>query len=90
MASNLLLTVPPQERIKSALSALQRKKDAFDKTKRNYEETVTCIQVKSQSGGSRRKRKKKKIDHTPSPLTSEGFCVSGPGSVRGAEDSRGV
>lgn len=35
--------------MKSALSVLQQKKDAFDKTKKNYEETVTCIQVKPQS-----------------------------------------
>lgn len=62
LASDLLLMVPPQERIKSALSVLQQKKDAFDKTKRNYEETVTCIQVKSQS-------KLSKVDHTPSLLT---------------------
>lgn len=32
--------------MKSALSVLRQKKEAFDKTKRNYEETVTYIQVK--------------------------------------------
>lgn len=31
--------------MKSALSALQEKRDAFDKMKKNYEDTVTCIQV---------------------------------------------
>lgn len=48
--------------MKSALSVLQQKKDAFDKTKRNYEETVTCIQVKSRS-------ELPKTDHSPPLLT---------------------
>lgn len=55
--------VPPQERMKSALGVLRQKKDAFDKTKRNYEETVTCIQVKWHLEANAI------IDHTFSPLT---------------------
>lgn len=31
--------------MKSALSALQEKRDAFDKMKKNYEDTVAYIQV---------------------------------------------
>lgn len=31
--------------MKSALSTLQEKRDAFDKIKKNYEDTLTCIQV---------------------------------------------
>lgn len=72
LASDLLLMVPPQERMKSALSILQQKKDAFDKTKRNYEETVTCIQVKSESELSCFKKKEKK--NTPSLLTQRVLC----------------
>lgn len=43
---NISLCSHLQERMKSALNVLRQKKDAFDKTKRNYEETVMCIQVK--------------------------------------------
>lgn len=37
-----------KERMKLALSVLLQKKDTFDKTKRTYEETVTCIQAQAQ------------------------------------------
>lgn len=39
--------VDVKEKIKSALSALQEKKDAFDKMKKNYENTVAEIQVQA-------------------------------------------
>lgn len=39
--------VDVKEKMKSALSSLQEKKDAFDKMKKNYEDTVACIQVQA-------------------------------------------
>ncbi|XP_060885817.1 E3 ubiquitin-protein ligase TRIM35-like [Labrus mixtus] len=40
--------VDVKEKIKSALSSLQEKKDAFDQMKKNYEDTVAYIQVQAQ------------------------------------------
>ncbi|XP_070784752.1 E3 ubiquitin-protein ligase TRIM35 [Enoplosus armatus] len=39
--------VDVKEKIKSALSSLQEKRDAFDKMKKNYEDTVAHIQVQA-------------------------------------------
>ncbi|XP_029350926.1 tripartite motif-containing protein 35 [Echeneis naucrates] len=40
--------VDVKEKMKSALSSLQEKRDAFDKMKKNYEDTVAHIQVQAQ------------------------------------------
>ncbi|XP_041636183.1 E3 ubiquitin-protein ligase TRIM35 [Cheilinus undulatus] len=40
--------VDVKEKLKSALNSLQEKKDAFDKMKKNYEDTVEYIQVQTQ------------------------------------------
>ncbi|XP_063357318.1 E3 ubiquitin-protein ligase TRIM35 [Pelmatolapia mariae] len=39
--------VDVKEKMKSALSSLQEKREAFDKMKKNYEDTVTYIQVQA-------------------------------------------
>lgn len=70
--------------MKSALSSLQEKRDAFDKMKKNYEDTVAYIEVRGIPLCLY-------VEVTePFPNCSHAAFVSDPGPVRGETDPGGV
>lgn len=74
-----------QEKLESALSSLQQKKEAFEAMRTSYESTAAYIQVALSPPG-RQGRSAPLFQR----LTRSSCPRSGPGSIRGEADPLGV